>query len=214
MSRDDFTIEFDFKGKRYKDAAKGIKAFSKDFEDSISRTGPVLRRELQDYLNQVTNALAKRHGNPWPGGTSGNSLSKRSGTMIADIKNSVEVRGKDLADIEGEIGGPARLSIHEFGGVIRAKKAKFLTIPLPAALNSDGTPKKRSAREWDKTFVKQSKKGNLLIFQKRGKDIVPLYVLKPKVTIPPRLNMGNTLRAGADMFVDKAMDAMVKEILK
>jgi hypothetical protein len=117
--------------------------------------------------------------------------------------------------VQGEIGtnGVPYGRIHETGGTIRAKNGKYLTIPLPAALNSDGTPKKRSAREWDRTFVRESKAGNLLIFQKRGSGIVPLYVLKKKVRIPARLGLGDTLKTGTSYFVDKAMQAMLREIM-
>ena len=42
------------------------------------------------------------------------------------------------------------------------------------------------------TFVQYSKKGNLLIFQKRSRgSIVPLYILKKRVKIPARLGLGD-----------------------
>jgi hypothetical protein len=98
--------------------------------------------------------------------------------------------------------------------VIRPKRAKYLTIPLPAALNANGTPKKSSARAWENTFVIRSKAGNLLIVQKNGTQITPLYVLKPEVYIPPRLGLGATARAGATLLADKLTDAILKELRK
>ena len=106
------------------------------------------------------------------------------------------------------------MRVHEYGAVIRAKKAKFLTIPLPAALNSKGIPKKMSAREWDKTFIQTSKAGNLIIFRTQGRRIIPLYVLKSEVRIKPRLGMGLTLEKGLPRFVDKSVDAMLQAILE
>ena len=41
---------------------------------------------------------------------------------------------------------------------------------------------------------------------------MPLYVLKTQVTIPPRLGMRKTLEAGVPYFVERAMDAIVKEV--
>ena len=83
---------------------------------------------------------------------------------------------------------------------------------LPAALNSHGTPRTKGPRDWQNTFVAKSKAGNLIIFQKRGSQIMPLYVLKTSVTIKPRLGMKKTLDAGLPYFVDRAMDAMVRDI--
>ena len=54
----------------------------------------------------------------------------------------------------------------------------------PAALDSTGQPLQSSPRDWPNTFVAQSKAGNLLIFQRRGTSIVPLYVLKTSVYHP------------------------------
>lgn len=207
------TIEFEFRNKRYNDAQVGLNAFARHLNSGIDRLGPVLSKQMRNFLNSVALALSKRHGAGWPGGTTDNSLSKRSGKLVQSIKESVRVTGTSLKDIEGAIGGAFYARIHEFGGTIRAKNVKYLTIPLPAALNVNGTPKKRSAREWDRTFVIRSKKGNLLIVQKVGKNIVPLYVLKTSVTIKPRLKMGDTLRTGVPHFVDKAMAAMAKELV-
>ena len=101
-----------------------------------------------------------------PGGTSATSLSKRSGALVAAIAGSVQVKGTTFEDIQGSIGAPGipYARIQETGGIIRAKNVKFLTIPLPAALNANGTPIMKSARDWPNTFVAKTKAGNLVIF--------------------------------------------------
>jgi len=211
----DFTIEFEFRNKRFQDAAKGLLAFSKSLNTAWVRNLPdVLKRELKAFLDLTARALSQRHGNPWPGGTSGSTLSRRSGALVSAIQNSVKVYGNTLRDIQGTIGAPGLLygRIQETGGVITPKRAQYLTVPLPAALNADGTPKKRSARDWDKTFIIRSKAGNLLIVQKNGRDLVPLYVLRTSVTIPSRMQMRKTLETGLGYFVDKAQHAMLTEI--
>jgi hypothetical protein len=58
----------------------------------------------------------------------------------------------------------------------------------------------------------KSKKGNLIIFQKQGGRVVPLYLLRTSVKIPPRLGLRDTLEAGLPFFVDKALDAMLREV--
>ena len=81
--------------------------------------------------------------------------------------------------------------LQEYGGDIVPKAAKKLAIPLPAALTAAGVAR-GSPRSFPDTFIQKSKAGNLLIFQKKGDGIVPLFALKDRVTIPPRLGMFDT----------------------
>jgi phage gpG-like protein len=151
---DIFELSFEFKNKRYTDAQAGLAAFAATLGHNVERAGPVLAKELRDWLDTVAEALAKRHGSPWPGGTTEKTLSKRSGALVQSIKDSVEVTGTKLDDIQGRLGSALPYAkIHETGGTITAKKSKYLTIPLPAALGPNGVPKKKSAKEWDNTFI-------------------------------------------------------------
>jgi hypothetical protein len=65
-----------------------------------------------------------------------------------------------------------------------------------AALDSKGVPLKANPRMWDSTFVATLKAGNLLIFQRQGPNIIPLYVQKASVYIPPRLGLSDAIRTG------------------
>lgn len=207
----EFTL--DFRSKRYTDAQLGLRAIASDLEKSDSIIYPTVKKELQKFLTDVTDALARRHGNPYPGGTSANSLSKRSGDLVQSLKENTAVKGSNLENLVGEIGGIFYARIHEYGGTITAKRAKYLTIPLPAALNSNGTPKKKSARDWDKTFIITSKKGNLLIVQRDGRKLIPLYVLKTSVYIPPRLNLRKTVDTALPVWVDELSDKLLAAII-
>lgn len=207
------TLEFEFRNRRFKDAAKGLKTFYQVLKRGWDGSAKPLSEELREFLDSVAEALANRHAGAWPGATTPKTLSRRSGSMINSILSSVKVDGQTFDTIRGTIGGSMVARVQEFGATITPKKAKFLTIPLKAALNSNGTPIKKSAREWSNTFVAMSKAGNLIIFQRRGAQVVPLYVLKTSVTIPPRLGMKTTLDVGLPYFVDRTMDRMVKEVL-
>lgn len=153
----------------------------------------IASQEIRRYMTRVSDELIRRHSGPWPGGTTATSLSKRSGSGIRSIRNfSVRIKGEA---VEGVWRLRGYMNFHEKGGVIRARRAKYLTIPLPAALDHRGVPRYQSAREWDNTFLGRSRAGNLIIFQKRGNGVVPLYVLKKSVRIPPRLGMRRSLMA-------------------
>lgn len=210
----DFDVEFRFRRKAFKDAAAGLKFAAKQLEADWRGAASVLSDELKDFLNEVAAEIAGRHSRPWPGGTSGKTLSKRSGSLVASILDSVRVEGKGFTTIKAYIGVASPGQVHETGATIRPKKSKFLAIPLPAALNSKGLPKKRSPRQWANTFVATSRAGNLIIFQRRASQIVPLYVLKTEVRIPPRLGMQKTLEQAIPRFVERAADELVKAVMK
>jgi len=72
--------------------------------------------------------------------------------------------------------------IQELGGVVKARNAKYLTIPLAGAKTKAGIVR-GGARTFSETFVIRSRSGNLLIMQRRGRGVLPLFVLKPKVEI-------------------------------
>jgi hypothetical protein len=206
-------IYFEFRNQRFQDAAKGLQVFHKALKADWDGSAKLLSVELRTFLDSVAQALASRHSGGYPGGTTPQTLSKRSGSLIETIIGSVTVSGSTFATIQGTIGGSMIAAVQEFGATITPKTAQFLTVPLPAALDSNGVPLKKSARDWQNTFVAKTKKGNLVIFRKDGAQIVPLYVLKTSVTIPARLGMQATLTAGLPYFVDRSMDNIVKAVL-
>jgi|GEM_PF-3168942 hypothetical protein len=150
---------------------------------------------LQDYLKRVGQTMAQRHGKPYSApGAGGGGLQSRSGTGVEALQNGL-TRRKNGA-VEGVIAVPFYMSLQEFGGTIRAS-GRHLAVPLPAALNPDGTAKKMGPRSWHNATVIQSKRGNLLIVLRQGRKLVPLYVLKKAVRIPPRLGLAKEMKRQA-----------------
>lgn len=74
-------------------------------------------------------------------------------------------------------------AIHQFGGVIRAKKGPFLAIPMTGAARSAGSP-----RNMPGLGVAQSLKGQFMMVD--GKTGTPHFLLKRQVTIPARPFLG------------------------
>lgn len=202
-----------YDGKQFKEARQAFNLLYQKLDTGRKEVfRDVLKRQLLRYLKKTATIVATRNSRGYPGGTSDSSLSRRSGRGFQSIHDSVKVRDKGGAGIngvEGLIGGIGYLRTHEFGAVITPKRAKYLTIPLPAALNANGTPIMRSARQWTGTFIIRSKAGNLLIVRSLGRNrIEPLYVLKKSVRIKPRLGMSLTL----DQYAGQFMQETLKEI--
>lgn len=203
------SIELQIGGKVYSDLIAAFDKLGADVEmavgEATTKAAPLLMASLQN----VARELAKKHGNPWNGGVynSSDNLQSRSGEGLRDIWRSIKLMTKNGDLVSASISAGS-LSFHEDGGVIKAKSAQYLTIPLPAALNAKGVPLKQRARQWDNTFVKRSKKGNLLIFRKLpgANELTPLYILKPSVYIKPRLRMEPTINTEMGYFEAKLFE--------
>lgn len=216
----DLSLAFEYNNRRFRSAEAGLAALARKYDFDLARADAGLRREMRNFMEAVSTALARRHSTPWPGGTSQpgavpGTLSRRSGGLQRRLRTSATVSGSIGSELRGIFRGSEIMAVHEFGATIRARHARYLTVPLPAALNPDGTPRRQRARDWDNTFVAKSRAGNLIIFQRRSGEETPtpLYVLKKEVYIPPRLGVRATFDAGIDFFVDNAVKAMRDAII-
>lgn len=205
------TIELQVGGKRFKDITSGMISLADGIESSVDggmrAAPPMLMRELR----KVTQELQQKHGGKWNGSVfnPGPNLQSRSGQGLRSIYDSVRL-------LDGGSGGTVvaaqittgSMTIHETGGTIRASGSGYLTIPLPAAMDPRGVPLYKRARQWDNTFTRRSKKGNLLIFRSLpgANKLTPLYILKKQVYIRPRLGLATTLDERMGYF-----DAMLFE---
>lgn len=209
-----FDLQLEVAGKRYRDAERGLDALSRRLGVAFTDLTPIAQREMQDILDTVREALRQRHGSRWragqrlPTGDRLGRLARRRGSV--DQIRAVVTRSRD--EVLGKLDVPFPLSVHERGAIVRARRAKYLTIPLPEALDSRGVPLKRRARDWQNTFVARSRNGNLLIFQRRGREIVPLYLLKKSVKLPRRLGARVTLDKAAPLFIDRLFDSALRQL--
>lgn len=203
-------ISLIFRGKLFEEAATGLAVVASTLTKTWEGEAVVVQGVLRDYLNTVVHTLDARHSGAWPGGTSAKTLSKRTGQGMASVVRSVKVSGTSWENLFGSVGGNGYMAIHEYGGTIHAKR-KFLTIPLPAALTPRGTSAP-FARQWKNTFVARSRAGNLIVFQRRGRDVVPLYLLRASVNIPARLGLRKELDNQIPYFLSRALDHIMRDI--
>ncbi len=214
MAETAFELDVSINGKRFRNAALGMRLLADRWDTAITGMTPIARREMVSILDTVTQALRQRHSSRWsanrrlPEGAERGKLAKRSGGGLRGLRTKVSVSGDDVT---GSLSVPFPLSVHEDGAVIR-RRGKLLAIPLPAALNSRGLPIKNRPRDWTNTFVAESKRGNLLIFRRDGRTIVPLYILKEQTRIPRRLGAGVTLNKAAPLYIERVFEEALKVI--
>jgi phage gpG-like protein len=146
---------------------------------------------------------------------SGGMLKIRSGRLANSIGSRIERRGKNIISV---IGSGARrgkplpyAAIHEKGGTIRPKRAKYLTVPLPAAMTKSGVVRKR-AREYRDTFVRKTASRSLILYQKKGNKALPLFALKKSVKIPARKYMSKTLKSRKSRVMEIFRDTVTSEV--
>jgi hypothetical protein len=202
-------LEISVGGKVFDNLEAGVDHLVTELERDTDNAVLAVGVEMQRALQLVAKSIAEKHANPWNGSVVNTSryLQARSGGGIRSILQSVRMTDNTPKLVGAQISTGA-LTVHETGATVTAKRAKYLTIPLPAALDSVGLPLRARARDWDNTFVARSKKGTLLIFRKDGKEITPLYLLKRSVYIPPRLAMGQEVDDGLPYFERKAFETL------
>ncbi len=113
---------------------------------------------------------------------------QRSGDFARSIVSEpIEDRG---AQVSGRTGSNLEYAqIQERGGEIRAKNVRNLTIPLEAFMTGRGLARGAAHSViaspgnygFDGTFFSHH-----ILFGKRGEEAVPLFALKPSVTLPAR----------------------------
>jgi phage gpG-like protein len=139
--------------------------------DDLGDRARDLRKPFADFGERMVRKIARR--------LSGDALDVRSGRLRGSLTHEETA---DTAEISAG-GGPGEVdyaAIHHYGGVIRPRKKKMLTIPFPGGPADQRVPFR--ARDFNDTFVAKG-----IIFRRVSKDeIQPLFILKKAVTIPAR----------------------------
>lgn len=187
---------------------------NKKATDALKRELKKIQDKLVTILRTNSRLLATytrtRH---LKGGTSRTRLKMRTGKLAASTK-PLRVKKIKTGYAAGIKFGTsyARTHVGRKGRktTIRPKHGNWLTIPLPAVQTKAGVTRGKDAYKItdryfttsgivENAFPKMSKKGNLILFgykkyQKGAKEgqtygkLVPLFVLKKKVTIPTRVH--------------------------
>lgn len=107
----------------------------------------------------------------------------------------------------------------EDGGWITAKPGGYLTIPLSDKAKTRSRNAKGARGVAPQTLILRSKKGNLIIFEKKGKrkpKLIPHYLLRKAVYLPARPFMRPGFMKSKDLaireFVRVASETFTKDI--
>jgi hypothetical protein len=178
----------------------------KKISEGFDKAGPKVKVSLLKALQLTASRMETEHGNPWPGTipTGRPHLHRRSGEGLRSIQKSIKVLGgKRLGVMAGFIGAKGAIATHEEEKSVSV--GGWMTIPLPAAMNSAGIPLRKKARDWDNTFVAKGKRGGLVIYRRDGRDVTPLYLLVKQFQQGPKLGLGNALAETGLTFFQKRM---------
>lgn len=142
----------------------------------------------------------------------------RTGALRAALDSTVQVTGQTITGVFGYLRGPAPYAgVHEridgaAGTTIRPVHRQFLTIPLDAAKTAAGVPR-GTARDFPNTFIARSRRsGQLIIFQRQGKNIVPLFLLLKEVFVPARPALLPTLQKFVPLIVSDLQAEVTKTL--
>lgn len=143
---------------------------------------PKVKKAFQDQIHELQEVMV--------GKASGTKLNRRTGELARGFQT--KVGGTSLKNLFAEIVNNVKYAmIHEYGGIIRPVKAKWLTIPLPKNQTASGVMRKSARRLFSEgnAFIAKG-----VIFENRGKTKggkdrkpVPMFALKKQVRIPARL---------------------------
>lgn len=161
---------------------------------------PIMVKSMRESLLHVSGVSRRRF-------LSGRPLKVRSGRLRSSLKvpgmEGIFKIERRAMEILGRLGtkvpyGPT----HEYGATIKPVRKQWLTIPLGAVKTPAGVARGR-ARDFQNTFFRRSKTGNLILFQKRGERIIPLFVLKKQVKIPKRPYLDPAVRKSLGWITDR-----------
>lgn len=185
-----------------------IRIDAEQFKEGIKDLNNYSERLLKTS-NDLSNALVTLIKNNHIGGsaTTDTSVRRRTG----DLSRRMAIIKPEITASELIFGAQnplpyARVHIAPRGTitVIKPRNARKLAIPLPAVQTRAGVTRGKP-RDFQNTFIRKSKAGNLIIFENIGRgQIRPLFVLKDEVRVPARVH--------TDIILEKFRPKVINEL--
>lgn len=165
-----------------------------------TKAGPMLRATMERLAIQLQ-AHVQTHKL-----TGGDPLNVRTGRLRRSITYRVDTGPQGIDGIVGT--NVEYAAIHEYGGTIVPKTAKWLTVPLRAALTPSGVMRYTKARDYPNTFIAKG-----FIMQRQAGGVVPLFQLRKSVKIPERSFLRSSLREMRPQ-IENGLRAALREAMR
>lgn len=149
------------------------------------------------------------------GGTTSDRLAARTGRLRSSFAYTLSQQGTTTYGRLGYLNNPPSwASVHEgapdgrTSTTIRPRRAQYLAIPLTDEARQVGSPRQYP----EALFARRSRRGNLLLFQRQGNTITPIYLLASEVVIPARPAVRPTVERYTPLIRDD-IDAAIRRLL-
>jgi hypothetical protein len=170
------------------------------------KVAPRMKQAMLNYMQDVVESTIVA-----------SPLQQRSGTLAKSLRAGVKVTGSSIDGLKGTYRGVSYADILMTGGTLSPKNAEVLTLPLPAALRADGTPKLSGPKAWKRygTFSYTSKKTGqgYLAYKNAAGKLVLLYMYVERVKVLKKLPLRDIHRASLSSLMAVWGDIMVEEML-
>lgn len=201
--------------------------YLRDTFDRLRNAGlnpqPLLQRYGEKHMREIPARAVREQRSPeglrpWlpitRGPRAGKPALRQTGELVRAFRNARITATSRSVRMEPRP-NRKRFWIHQTGGTIRPRRAKYLAIPLTPEARRAG-----SARQWWKNaeaagrrpFVWKSRNGNLLLGYRRPRaGLTPMFLLKLSVRIPARPFLGFGARDKKE-FVRMAREYLAKHV--
>lgn len=154
----------------------------------------MVNRTFKDQRDPVTGVAwpaisgATRQSRPGGGGR-GRALVDTAALRKDLVESAPRVRGGTVS-----IGTSLKYArLHQEGGTLRPKSAKYLWVPLTREARRAGSPKRWMQQNAGHNFTRRTGRGNLMVFKRGGRGrggATPHFLLLKQVRIPARPFLG------------------------
>lgn len=190
----------------------------------LNRMSRATKSEIMQALLDVFGAEGKNmvrymRSRYLTGGTSSTRLRSRSGDLVRSLQPLLQKVGTTVTTgvrvgARGKARAYASVHMAKRGTVttISAKRTQYLAIPLGPVLDQRGVAR-GGPRDYTDTFVIRSRRGNLLIVQKSGDGITPLFLLRKSVRIKARVDPEVVAQAMVPKII-RSLDSGIQRYLR
>jgi hypothetical protein len=193
----------------------GLTGVRQQYATAVQQTSQTLAHVMRARLADAAQYAKETYRSA--SATTSTATAVRTGALRSAIGSRVQQQGHTTLGTLGYLQGNAPYaSVHEgwpdnrAGTTIRPRTAQFLAIPLEAARTATGVARGRP-RDFPNTFVRSSKAGaGLIIFQRQGKNVVPLFLLVQEVYVPARPALVPTLNRYLPIIVEDLTKAVTE----